>query len=39
MECAKPGPGHPLAIQGVFAEVDRDTGHALAVRRISREMA
>jgi metallophosphoesterase (TIGR00282 family) len=39
MECAKPGPGHPLAIQGIFAELDRDTGRALTVRRISREMA
>ncbi|MDR2071456.1 MAG: YmdB family metallophosphoesterase [Treponema sp.] len=38
MECAKPGPGHVPAIQGVFAEMDRDTGKALTVRRISREL-
>ncbi|MDR0760702.1 MAG: YmdB family metallophosphoesterase [Treponema sp.] len=38
MECAKPGPGHVSAIQGIFAEIDRDTGKALAVRRISRAL-
>jgi calcineurin-like phosphoesterase len=38
MECAKPGPGHAPAIQGLFAELDRDTGKALAVERISREL-
>ncbi|MDR2741920.1 MAG: YmdB family metallophosphoesterase [Treponema sp.] len=38
MECAKPGPGHVRAIQGIFAELDRDTGKVLAVRRISREL-
>jgi metallophosphoesterase (TIGR00282 family) len=38
MECAKPGPGRVPAIQGIFAEVDQDTGKALAMRRISREL-
>jgi metallophosphoesterase (TIGR00282 family) len=38
MECAKPGSGHVSAIQGIFAEIDRDTGKALAVRRISRTL-
>jgi metallophosphoesterase (TIGR00282 family) len=38
MECAKPGPGHIPAIQGVFAELDRDTGKALTLRRICREL-
>jgi metallophosphoesterase (TIGR00282 family) len=37
MECAKPGPGHVSAIQGIFAEIDRDTGKALTVQRISRQ--
>jgi metallophosphoesterase (TIGR00282 family) len=38
MECAKPGPGHAPAIQGLFAELDRDTGKALALERICREL-
>jgi metallophosphoesterase (TIGR00282 family) len=38
MECAKPGPGHISALQGVFAEINRETGKALTVRRISREL-
>jgi calcineurin-like phosphoesterase len=38
MECAKPGPGRVSAIQGVFAEIDGDTGKAVSVARISREL-
>jgi metallophosphoesterase (TIGR00282 family) len=37
MECAKPGPGHAVAVQGIFAELDPETGKALAVKRISRK--
>jgi metallophosphoesterase (TIGR00282 family) len=37
MECAKPGPGHAVAVQGIFAELDPDTGKALTLKRISRE--
>jgi metallophosphoesterase (TIGR00282 family) len=39
MECANPGPDRRAAIQGIFAELDRDTGKALEVRRINRELA
>ncbi|GHV90973.1 metallophosphoesterase [Spirochaetia bacterium] len=36
MECAKAGPdGSGSAIQGVIAEIDRDTGRAVSIKRIS----
>jgi metallophosphoesterase (TIGR00282 family) len=35
MECAKPGP-EGAALQGLMAEIDRETGKALSVTRINR---
>jgi metallophosphoesterase (TIGR00282 family) len=38
MECAKPGPNHVPAVQGVFAEIDGDTGKTVSMTRISRKL-
>jgi calcineurin-like phosphoesterase len=35
MEVAKPSASQPPAIKGVLAEIDRDTGRALSVSRLT----